>query len=51
MDRGLTEMKTATSIKDDPSTRIPRGAVLLNASRFAPAGDGEASGGGWSRRL
>jgi hypothetical protein len=34
--RGLTEMKTATSIKDDPSTRIPRGAVLLNASRFAP---------------
>jgi hypothetical protein len=34
--RGLTEMKTATSIKDDPSTRIPRGAVLLATSRFAP---------------
>ncbi len=34
--RGLNEMKTAVALKDGPSTRIPRGAVLLNASRFAP---------------
>jgi hypothetical protein len=34
--RGLAEMQSGVSLKDDPSTRIPRGAVLLNASRYAP---------------
>jgi len=34
--RGLGEMQAGVALKDDPSTRIPRGAVLLAASRFTP---------------